>query len=137
MDAIFCNEEGAIEGAPVLLPLGGVPALFINCAVAMAAEFGKTTSAIDAGINWHPTPSEVEELGPELQEYWESCFTNAPDKPILWVGIGSSCVFQPTMHLIALISSRFVGDYTLVPQRKYYYMGEYSVSQVSRTFLSR
>ena len=54
----------------------------------MAAEFGKTTSAIDAGIKWRPTPSEVKELGPKYQEYWESYFTNAPDKPVLWVRIG-------------------------------------------------
>ena len=44
--------------------------LFINRAAAMAAEFGKTTSAIDVGIKWRPTPSEVKELGPKFQEYW-------------------------------------------------------------------
>ena len=47
-----------------------------------------------------------------FQEYWESYFTNVPDKPVLWVGTGSSCVFHSTTLLIALISSRFVGDYT-------------------------
>ena len=59
------------------------------------------SSAIDAGIKWRPTPSEVEELGPKFQEYWESRFANAPDKPILWMGIGSSCMFQPRMLLIS------------------------------------
>ena len=94
------------------------------------------SSAIDAGIKWRPTPSEVEELGPEFQEYWESRFANVPDKPILWMGIGSSCVFQPRMLLIVLISSRFVGDYTLVPRRKYYSMGVYTVSHLSSYPLS-
>ncbi|KAN0140567.1 hypothetical protein V8E53_001776 [Lactarius tabidus] len=94
--AIFRNEEGAID--------------------ALAAEFGKTRkqitthNSIDAGIKWRPNPSEVAELGPEFQKYWDSYFANAPDKPVLWVGISSS----------------FVGDYTVVPQRKYYSMGLYT-----------
>lgn len=94
-------------------------------------------SSIDAGIKWRPTPSEVEELGPEFQEYWESYFANAPDKPVLWVGIGSSCVPQPTILLIALITSpRFVGDYTVVPRRKYYSMGVFTVSHLSPSLSS-
>src|SRR6266702_465375 len=50
------------------------------------------TSAVDAGIKWRPKPSEVAELGPEFQEYWDSYFANAPDKPVLWMGISSACV---------------------------------------------
>ena len=50
------------------------------------------TSSIDAGIKWRPTLSEVPELGPEFQEHWESYFSNAPDKPVLWMGISSMCV---------------------------------------------
>ncbi|KAF8263967.1 alcohol oxidase-like protein [Lactarius quietus] len=94
--AIFRNEEGAID--------------------ALAFESGKTRkeitthNTIDAGIKWRPTPSEVAELGPEFQEYWESYFANAPDKPVLWVGIGAT----------------FVGDYTVVPRRKYYSLGVYT-----------
>ncbi|KAF8262154.1 hypothetical protein EI94DRAFT_731781 [Lactarius quietus] len=88
--AIFRYEDGAIDAA--------------------AAEFGKTRkqismhNSIDAGIKWRPRPSEVAELGPEFQGYWESYFANAPDKPVLWMGINSS----------------FLGDPTLVPPRKYY-----------------
>ncbi|KAH9017281.1 alcohol oxidase-like protein [Lactarius hengduanensis] len=94
--AIFRNEEGAIDAA--------------------AAHFGKTRkeicthNSIDAGIKWRPTPSEVAELGPEFQEYWDSYFANAADKPVLWMGI----------------SSTFVGDPTVVPPRKYYTMGLYT-----------
>ena len=50
------------------------------------------TSAIDAGIKWRPKPSEVAELGPEFQEYWDSYFANAPDKPVLYFGISSMWV---------------------------------------------
>ena len=51
-------------------------------------------SSIDAGIKWRPTPSEVAEFGPEFQKYWESHFANAPDKPVLWMGISSSYVLK-------------------------------------------
>ena len=51
-------------------------------------------SSLDAGIKWRPTPSEVAELGPEFQEYWDSYFANATDKPVLWMGIASTCVPQ-------------------------------------------
>jgi alcohol oxidase len=90
--AIFRYEEGAIDAA--------------------AAEFGKTRkeismhNSIDAGIKWRPSPSEVTELGPDFQEYWKSYFAHAPDKPVLWMGINSS----------------FVGDPSVVPPRKYYTM---------------
>ncbi|KAF8262163.1 alcohol oxidase [Lactarius quietus] len=89
LDAIFRNEEGAID--------------------ATAAELGKTKKEIlmqislDAGIKWRPKPSEVAELGPEFQDYWDSYFVNASDKPVLWFGLGSAFLGSP-----------------LVPPRKYY-----------------
>lgn len=86
----------------------------------MAAEFGKTRkdiltqkcvntrplliqflvtysnvhliSGLDAGIKWRPQPPEVAEVGPEFQEYWDSFFANAPDKPVLWFGVVSGFV---------------------------------------------
>ena len=48
---------------------------------------GHPSSQLDAGIKWRPKPSEVAELGPEFQVYWEAYFANAPDKPVLWFGI--------------------------------------------------
>ncbi|KAI9434105.1 alcohol oxidase-like protein [Lactarius indigo] len=102
MDAIFRNEEGALD--------------------AVAAEFGKTRkeisthNSIDAGIKWRPKPSEVAELGPEFQEYWDSYFANAPDKPVLWVGIGSA----------------FIGDPTLVPRRKYFTLATFTEHPAAR-----
>jgi len=94
--AIFRSEEGAIDAA--------------------AAEFGKTRkeitthNSIDAGVKWRPNQSELAELGPEFQEYWKSYFADAPDKPVLWMGIGSS----------------FAGDFTVAPRRKYYSMGVFT-----------
>ncbi|KAI9453449.1 alcohol oxidase-like protein [Lactarius psammicola] len=102
LSAIFRNEKGAIDAA--------------------AAQFGKTKeeismqNSIDAGIKWRPTPSEVAELGPEFQEYWDSYFANAPDKPVLWMGIGST----------------YIGVPTLVPPRKYYTLGLYSEYPLAR-----
>src|SRR6266702_1855058 len=50
------------------------------------------TSGVDAGSKWRPKPSGVAELAPEFQEYWDSYFANAPDEPVLWIGISSACV---------------------------------------------
>ncbi|KAI9435619.1 alcohol oxidase-like protein [Lactarius psammicola] len=85
---IFRNEEGAIDVQEEIL----------------------THNSIDAGIKWRPKPSEVAELGPEFQEYWDSYFVDAPDKPVLWMGIIST----------------LIGDPTLVPSRKYYALGIYT-----------
>ena len=52
------------------------------------------TSALDAGIKWRPQPSEVAEIGPEFQEYWESYFSCAQDKPVLRIGMMSACVLR-------------------------------------------
>ncbi|KAH9046727.1 alcohol oxidase-like protein [Lactarius hengduanensis] len=87
-------------------------------AQSLAAIFRNEEGAIDvdAGIKWRPKPSEVAELGPEFQEYWDSYFANAPDKPVLWMGISSS----------------FVGDPTGVSPRKYYTLGFYNQYPLAR-----
>jgi len=71
---------------------------------------------IDAGIKWRPKPSEVAELGPEFQEYWESYFANAPDKPVSWLGVCSA----------------FIGAPVGVPPRKYYSMAVYTQYPLAR-----
>ncbi|KAH8989704.1 alcohol oxidase-like protein [Lactarius akahatsu] len=81
MDAIFRNEEGALDR-----------------------------------IKWRPKPSEVAELGPEFQEYWDSYFANAPDKPVLWMGVCSA----------------FFGDPTLVPRRKYFTLAIFTEYPITR-----
>ncbi|KAH9054564.1 alcohol oxidase-like protein [Lactarius deliciosus] len=102
LDAVFRNEEGAIDAA--------------------AAEFGKTKKEIsmqnplDAGIKWRPKPSEVTELGPEFQEYWDSYFVNAPDKPVLRIGMFSALFGNPTA----------------VPPRKYFTLAIYTEYPLAR-----
>ena len=49
-------------------------------------------SGIDAGIKWRPKPSELTEFGPEFKHVWDSYFSDAPDKPLLWIGILAGCV---------------------------------------------
>ena len=51
-------------------------------------------STVDAGIKWRPEISELPEFGPEFKEVWDSYFANAPDKPMLWIGVASACVLR-------------------------------------------
>ncbi|KAH9046726.1 alcohol oxidase-like protein [Lactarius hengduanensis] len=103
LDALFRDEEGAIDAA--------------------AAQFGKSRkeisahNSIDAAIKWRPsTPSEVAELGPEFQEYWDSYFVDAPDKPVLLIGV----------------LSILIGDPTVLPPRKYFTLGSYTEYPLAR-----
>jgi len=68
-------------------------------------------------MKWRPGPSELVELGPEFKEVWDSIYTNAPDKPVLWTGIFSAC----------LSSNR-----NLLPQRKYFTLGTRTEHPVAR-----
>jgi len=47
-------------------------------------------SSLEIGIKWRPDPSELAELGPEFKQVWDSHYANAPDKPVLWMGILSA-----------------------------------------------
>jgi hypothetical protein len=55
-------------------------------------DFGN--SGLNAGIKWRPDPAELPEFGPEFKEVWDAYFANAPDKPVLWMGIIAACVFH-------------------------------------------
>ncbi|KAI0247160.1 alcohol oxidase-like protein [Lactifluus subvellereus] len=101
-DAIFRYDEGAIDAA--------------------TAEFAKTkkgplaSNGIDAGIKWRPEPSELAELGPEFKEVWDSYFANAPEKPVLWIGIVSA----------------LSGYASLGPSRKYFTLAAFTEYPVAR-----
>lgn len=60
------------------------------------------TNGIDAGVKLRPSDEELKDIGPGFQQRWKAYFANAPDKPILWTGIGAL----------------FVGDFTAAPARK-------------------
>ena len=51
------------------------------------------SSGINAGIKWRPDASELPEFGPEFKKLWDAYFVNAPDKPVLWLGVLAGCVF--------------------------------------------
>ncbi len=42
-------------------------------------------SGADAAIKMRPREDELEELGPDFQEYWGKSFANNPDKPLFWL----------------------------------------------------
>ncbi|KAJ7187783.1 GMC oxidoreductase-domain-containing protein [Mycena filopes] len=42
-------------------------------------------NGVDAAIKIRPHLDELEELGPEFTEYWNSTFANKPDKPLFWL----------------------------------------------------
>ncbi|KAI0247173.1 alcohol oxidase-like protein [Lactifluus subvellereus] len=87
------------------------------------AEFAKTKKSllayngVDAGIKWRPNPSELAELGPEFKEVWDSYFANAPDKPVLWIGIFSA----------------LIGHASLGPPRKYFTVAAFTIPRRTRT----
>ncbi|KZT03299.1 GMC oxidoreductase [Laetiporus sulphureus 93-53] len=61
------------------------------------------SNAIDAGAKLRPSVRELETIGPEFRQRWEEHYANAPDKPLLWFGV----------------ISMFVGDPSTVPVGKY------------------
>ncbi|KAF8627066.1 hypothetical protein AX17_006405 [Amanita inopinata Kibby_2008] len=44
-------------------------------------------NGIDAGIKMRPRSEDLEEIGPDFQKRWQDYFANAPDKPVMWMGL--------------------------------------------------
>ena len=49
---------------------------------------------IDTGIKLRPTEDEVRTMGPEFQQLWDDYFVNKPDKPLIYIGIFTSYIFN-------------------------------------------
>jgi alcohol oxidase len=97
LDAIFRGDKVEVE----------------KC-VALWTKEGKGLMAhngLDAGIKLRPTPTELEELGPQFARQWAEYFADAPDKPVLWMGPVAA----------------YLGDPSIASARKYYSMGYYTV----------
>ena len=62
------------------------------CFWVLLIEYG--ISGLGGGIKYRPGPSELADFGPEFKKVWDSFFVNAPDKPVIWIGILSAYVFQ-------------------------------------------
>jgi hypothetical protein len=56
-------------------------------------------SGLGAGVKWRPEPSELPEFGPEFKELWDAYFANAPDKPVLWMGVIAAYVFMLALRV--------------------------------------
>ncbi|KAH9055338.1 hypothetical protein EDB87DRAFT_1688356 [Lactarius vividus] len=113
LDGIFCNEEGAIDGvAQAVDP--STSSHFAEAYLRVTKNEISMQNPLDAGIKWRPKLSEVAELGPEFhwQEYWDSYFADAPDKPVLRIGMFSALFGNPTT----------------APPRKYFTLATYTVS---------
>lgn len=50
------------------------------------------SSGIDAGIKLRPDNKDLELLGPDFKDPWETYFAPAPDKPIMFLGLISAYV---------------------------------------------
>jgi alcohol oxidase len=72
-------------------------------------DFG--ISGLSAGIKWRPDPSELPQFGPEFKRVWDAYFANAPDKPVLWMGIMAACVFHADSpyYFMPLFSTMYPG----------------------------
>ncbi|KAH9921137.1 GMC oxidoreductase-domain-containing protein [Fomitopsis serialis] len=66
-------------------------------------------NGIDAAGKLRPFPDELELIGPQFRERWETYFKDVPDKPVIWCGA----------------VSEYVGDPSTVPKRKYASIGYY------------
>ena len=119
LDGIFRNNESAVEGMSDAVSqrlqyhrcshtfrasscrLGtrkdweGSHGSKVRQTLASQISFKSTvaSSGINAGIKWRPDASELPEFGPEFKKLWDAYFVNAPDKPVLWLGVLAGCVF--------------------------------------------
>ncbi|KAL0955055.1 hypothetical protein HGRIS_003973 [Hohenbuehelia grisea] len=50
------------------------------------------SNAIDAGIKLRPNTEDLKDLGPAFESRWNEYFADAPDKPVVWLGIASGHV---------------------------------------------
>ncbi|KAK7431557.1 hypothetical protein QQZ08_001775 [Neonectria magnoliae] len=73
-------------------------------------------NSIDISSKLRPTEEDVASLGPEFKEAWDRDFKNAPDRPLMLMGV-VSC---------------FLGDPSAVPEGQYVTVGNYTAYPYSR-----
>ncbi|TCD66629.1 hypothetical protein EIP91_001096 [Steccherinum ochraceum] len=49
-------------------------------------------NAMDAGIKYRPTETELQTIGPKFRAVWDSLYANAPDRSVMWLGASSVCL---------------------------------------------
>jgi alcohol oxidase len=45
---------------------------------------------VDAGVKYRPTEAEVNTMGADFQNVWNTCFAQYPQKPLFWMGMLTS-----------------------------------------------
>ncbi|KIM94143.1 alcohol oxidase [Oidiodendron maius Zn] len=89
----------------------------INSTLQIGGENSKPGwNAVDLSSKLRPTATEIGELGPEFQAIWDKEFKNAPEKPLVNMGI----------------VSRYIGDISLVPDGQYATVAIYTTYPHSR-----
>ncbi|KAM6513496.1 hypothetical protein FALCPG4_015908 [Fusarium falciforme] len=73
-------------------------------------------NSIDISSKLRPTEADVAALGPDFQTAWDRDFKNAPDRPLMLMGL-VSC---------------FLGDPSTVPEAQYLTVGNYTAYPYSR-----
>ncbi|KAJ4176495.1 hypothetical protein NW755_014379 [Fusarium falciforme] len=73
-------------------------------------------NSIDISSKLRPTEADVAALGPDFQAAWDRDFKNAPDRPLMLMGL-VSC---------------FLGDPSTVPEAQYLTVGNYTAYPYSR-----
>ncbi|KAL5614160.1 hypothetical protein FOVSG1_003223 [Fusarium oxysporum f. sp. vasinfectum] len=73
-------------------------------------------NSIDISSKLRPTEADVAALGPEFQNAWDRDFKNAPNRPLMLMGL-VSC---------------FLGDPSTVPEEQYVTVGNYTAYPYSR-----
>lgn len=81
------------------LPSGSrtAPVSWHTSEVASAFRWRKLThdvSGIDAGVKLRPSERELAIIGPEFRQLWSEYYANAPDKPVMWLGILAQWAFR-------------------------------------------
>jgi alcohol oxidase len=49
---------------------------------------------VDAGVKYRPTEAEVNTMGLDFQNVWNTYFAHHPDKPLFWMGFLSSYILK-------------------------------------------
>lgn len=76
----------------------GQPCEELDALIAQWRKDGTTLLAhnsIDAGIKIRPDQNDLKLLGPDFEDRWNTFFSPAPDKPVMWIGPLAALVGVP------------------------------------------
>ncbi|TFK69860.1 alcohol oxidase [Pluteus cervinus] len=72
-------------------------------------------TGVDAGIKLRPDENDIQAIGPAFKKRWEKYFSNAPDKPVVWMGTFAALVEYPVstgrVHITGGLNPYAVSDF--------------------------